>query len=206
MSVARIRYDFHPQHAVSGVGHPSTADATGTAAPQRAQSGTDSLIAVATGQANMVSVSRQPTPAQSKVSEAMFSMSGNSIAKQKLDLIERTGKALGIERSSYASMDDFVAAMKKAFGEIKVQPGGMGAIHGLEKELGLDKLGLSLEDVINSATDGGDNDKVTRAFEKRSHKDKDKKDDTETDDGSKTTQEVVVDQVAAGLYGLLSFS
>lgn len=168
---------------------------------QRPQPGADTLIAVATGQADKIAASKQPTPAQSKISEAMFSMSGDSITKQKLDLIERTGKALGIERSNYLSMDDFVAAMKKAYGEIKVQPGGMGVIHGLEKELGLDKLGLSLEDVINSAMDGGDNDKVTRALEKRSHKDEDKK-----DDDKQTSQEVVVDQAAASLYGLLSFS
>lgn len=168
---------------------------------QRPQPGADTLIAVATGQPDKIAASKQPTPAQSKISEAMFSMSRDSITKQKLDLIERTGKALGIERSNYLSMDDFVAAMKKAYGEIKVQPGGMGVIHGLEKELGLDKLGLSLEDVINSAMDGGDNDKVTRALEKRSHKDEDKK-----DDDKQTSQEVVVDQAAASLYGLLSFS
>lgn len=179
----------------------------GTSASQRPQSRTDNLIAVATGRPNIVSVSRQPTPAQSKVSEAMFSMSGDSIAKQKLELIERTGKALGLERSDYASMDDFVAAARKALGEIKVKPGGMAAIHAIEKELGLDKLGLSLEDVINSATAGGDNDKVTRALEKRSHsKDDNKKNEDKKNDDSATSQRVVIDQAAATLYGLLSFS
>ncbi|MFS8046298.1 hypothetical protein [Rhizobium sp. BR 314] len=166
------------------------------------QSSADKLIAVSTGQPNIVSVSKQPNPAQSKVSEAMFSMNGDSIAKQKLELIERTGKALGIVRNDYASMDDFVAAMKKAFGELKVQPGAAGAIHGLEKELGLDKLGLSLEDVISSATEGGDNDKVTRALEKRSHQ----KDDDKKDGDGEANKSVVIDHAAASLYSLLSFS
>lgn len=178
-----------------------------TTVSQRQQSSTDKLLAVATGQPNIVSVSKQPTHAHSKVSEAMFSMSGDSIAKQKLELIERTGKALGLDPKDYGSTDDFVKAAKKVLGEIKVKPGGMAAIHAMEKELGLDKLGLSLEDVLNSATEGGDNDKVTRALEKRSHgKDDPKKNEDKKDEDSEASQRVVIDQAAGTLYGLLSFN
>lgn len=163
-------------------------------------SAADSLIAVATGQTNKVAVSKQPTQAQSKVSEAMFSMSKDSIAKQKLDLIERTGRALGVERSDYSSMDEFVAAMKKVYGEIKVQPGGMGALRALERQLGLDKLGLTIADVIESAQDGGSNDKVTKAFERQAKKEKDEANGTGSD------QAIQIDTAAANLYGLLSFN
>ncbi|GAC1043034.1 hypothetical protein [Rhizobium sp. No.120] len=163
-------------------------------------SAADSLIAVATGQTNKVAVSKQPTQAQSKVSEAMFSMSKDSIAKQKLDLIERTGRALGVERSDYSSMDEFVAAMKKVYGEIKVQPGGMGALRALERQLGLDKLGLTIADVIESAQDGGSNDKVTKAFERQAKKEKDEASGTGSD------QAIQIDTAAANLYGLLSFN
>ncbi len=178
-----------------------------TPTPQRLQSSADKLIAVATGQPNIVSVSKQPNPAQSKVSEAMFSMNGDSVAKQKLELIVRTGKALGVARDDYTSMDDFIAATKKAFGELKVKPDGAAAIRKIEQELGLGKLGLSLEDVINSATEGGDNDKITRALERRSHqKDDDKKDKVKTDGDGEASKSLAIDHAAASLYGLLSFS
>ena len=172
----------------------------GATVSQQPQSAADSLIAVATGQANIVAVSKQPTQAQSNVSEAMFSMSSDSIAKQKLDLIVRTGRALGVERNNYSSMSDFVAAMKKAFGEIKVQSGGTGALHALERQLGLDKLGLSIEDVIESAGDGDSNDKVTQALERQTKKAKDETNATGSD------QAVEIDSAAANLYGLLSFN
>lgn len=172
----------------------------GTTVSDQPSSPADGLIAVATGQTNKAGVSKQPTPAQSKVSEAMFSMSKDSIAKQKLDLIERTGRALGVERSAYSSMDEFVAAMKKVYGEIKVQTGGMGAFHALERQLGLDKLGLSIEDVIESAQDGGSNDKVTKALERRAKKEKDEA------SGSGSDEAIQIDAAAANLYGLLSFN
>ncbi|AGB75144.1 MULTISPECIES: hypothetical protein [Rhizobium] len=172
----------------------------GTTISEQPPSAADSLIAVATGQVNNVTVSKQPTQAQSKVSEAMFSMSKDSIAKQKLDLIERTGRALGVERSDYSSMDEFVAAMKKVYGEIKVQAGGMGALHALERQLGLDKLGLTIEDVIESAQDGDSNDKVTKALERRAKKEKNEESGTGAD------QAIQIDAAAANLYGLLSFN
>ncbi|MGV1757075.1 hypothetical protein [Rhizobium sp. P44RR-XXIV] len=168
-----------------------------TSAPQPPQSSTDNLIAVAHGQADKVAVSRQPTQAQSKVSEAFFGTDGKvNITKLKMDLIERTGKALGVEKDSFVSMDDFIAAMKEAFNKIKNDPG---AIHAIEKDLGLDKLGLSLEDVINSAKDGENNDKVTRALERQLNQGRDKKDD------GQTGQVTAIGLDKTGLYGLLSF-
>lgn len=172
----------------------------GTTMTEQSPSAADSLIAVATGQVNKVAVSKQPTQAQSNVSEAMFSMSRDSIAKQKLDLIERTGRALGVERSDYSSMDEFVAAMKKVYGEMKVQPGGMALIQALERQLGLDKLGLTIEDVIESAQDGGSNDKVTKALERQAKKEKDEASGTGSDEA------IQIDAAAATLYGLLSFN
>lgn len=165
--------------------------------PQQPQSSADNLIAIATGQTGQIAASKQPTQAQSKISEAFFNADSNaSITKMKLDLIERTGKALGVEKDDYVSMDDFVAAMKKAYGEIKVQPGGAAIIHGLEKELGLDKLGVSLEDVINSAGDGENNDTLTQALERQLNPGKENKDDG---------QSTAVNLSQASQYGLLSF-
>lgn len=81
----------------------------------------------------------------------------------KLDLIDRTGKALGVNQEDYASRDEFVDAMRRALGKLKIE-GGMAAVMALEKELGLDKLGVSVDDVIASAADPDSNDKLTKAL------------------------------------------
>ncbi|NLR98422.1 hypothetical protein HGP17_16515 [Rhizobium sp. P38BS-XIX] len=142
----------------------------GAVTPQRSQSVSDGLIAVATGQTKMVSVSKQPTSEQSKISEAIFSVNGKTdVTKMKLDLIYRTGKALGVEHEDYPSMDDFAKAMLKAYRQL--EPSEVNAI---EHDLGLDKLGLSLLDVIESAKNPERNDKVTRALKQQLDKTNDK--------------------------------
>ncbi|TXI06316.1 MAG: hypothetical protein E6Q76_09930 [Rhizobium sp.] len=88
-------------------------------------------------------------------------------------------------------MEDFAKAMQKAYSEL--EPAEANAI---EHELGLDKLGLSLEDVINSAKDPERNDKVTRALKQQMDKGRD------GDDDSQTKQQAIVGP--DGLYGLAS--
>lgn len=134
-------------------------------AEKRDGTGTDDLVAIANGQTAMVAVDRQPTAAASQVSEAMFSVNNVSVNQMKLDLIDKTGKALGVDQDDYGSRDDFVDAMRQALGRLKLEGGPM-AVMGLEKELGLDKLGVSIEDVIESARDPEANDKLTKALER----------------------------------------
>ncbi|MBC2771563.1 hypothetical protein H6M51_01730 [Rhizobium sp. AQ_MP] len=128
--------------------------------------GSGDLLAVANGISEQVSSALQPTQAQSKISGSLFSLNHLSINKLKLDLIDRTGKALGVDQANFASREDFVDAMQKALGKLKMK-GGDNAVRGLEKELGLDKLGVSIQDVINSAKDPEANDKLTKALEKQ---------------------------------------
>lgn len=131
-------------------------------------SATDTITSVASGQTQpgKVSVTTQPSAGESKVAEAMFGVNNAGITKQKLDLIDKTAKALGVNQDDYASRDDFVDALQQAFGRLKLD-GGDAAVHGLEKQLGLDKLGVSLQDVIDSARDPDANDKLTKALMKR---------------------------------------
>ncbi len=125
----------------------------------------DKLLAVANGgaEAGPAGALQQ---ARSKVSEAMFSVNHVSVNELKLDLIERTANALGIDKDDHASRDDFVKAMQKAFGKLKTEAGDL-AVMALEKELGLDRLGVSLHDVIDSARDPEANDKLTKTLEKQ---------------------------------------
>lgn len=133
---------------------------------QKPDAGSDDLLAIANGSTNRISSVQQPTSAQSKISESLFSVNHVSINKLKMDLIDRTGKALGVDQADFASREDFVDAMQKALGKLKME-GGDDAVRGLEKELGLDKLGVSIQDVINSAKDPEANDKLTKALEKQ---------------------------------------
>lgn len=131
-------------------------------------SASDIITSIASRQtkAGKVSVTAQPSPGESKVAEQMFGVNNSSITKQKLDLIDRTGKALGVDQADYDSRDAFVDAMQKALGQLKIQ-GGDAAVHGLEKQLGLDELGVSLQDVIDSAKDPDANDKLTKALKRQ---------------------------------------
>ncbi|WP_374890270.1 hypothetical protein [Ensifer soli] len=134
------------------------------AAAAAAGSAGDDLVAIANGRTPRIGASTQPTQAQSAISEKMFGLDNVNVNKQKLDLIDRTGKALGVNQDDYASRDDFVDAMRKAYGRLQLE-GGPQAVMQLEKELGLDRLGVSLADVIESAGDPEKNDRLTRALE-----------------------------------------
>lgn len=104
--------------------------------------------------------------ARSALSESIFSVNHKGVTEMKLDLIERTGKALGVEKEDYASAQEFAAAMRKVVREIRLQPGGELALRAIERDLGLDELGLSIDDVIDAASDvdGKAGDKVERAL------------------------------------------
>ncbi|RKE86380.1 hypothetical protein [Rhizobium sp. AG855] len=128
--------------------------------------GADALVATANGLDGKIGSAAQPTQAQSKISESFFSVNHVNINKLKIDLIERAGKALGVDASDYGSREEFSSAMQKALGKLKAEGGDM-AVKSLEKELGLDKLGVSIQDVIDSAKDPDANDKLTKALEKQ---------------------------------------
>ncbi|EJJ29010.1 hypothetical protein [Rhizobium sp. CF142] len=129
----------------------------------------DNLVVIANDQPvkQASGMSPQPTAAQSKISESLFSVNDRSVTQMKLDLIDRAGAALGVKKSNYTSMDEFVAATKKAFLDLRSKPDGAQAIAKIERDLGLDKLGITLEDLLDSADDPDKNDKVTQALKKQ---------------------------------------
>jgi uncharacterized protein GlcG (DUF336 family) len=129
----------------------------------------DNLVAIANGQPvkQASGMTPQPTQAQSKISDALFSVNDRSVTQMKLDLIDRAGQALGVKKGDYASMDDFVAAARKAFSDLQAKSDGAQAIAKIERDLGLDKLGITLEDLLDSADDPDKNDKVTQALKKQ---------------------------------------
>lgn len=111
----------------------------------------------------LVQVALQPTASQTQISEAMFSVNHADVTKLKLELIERTGKALGVNEDDYGSREEFASALSKAVGQLKLE-GGQAAVADLAKSLGLDELGLSLDDILESACDPDRNDRLTQAL------------------------------------------
>lgn len=125
-----------------------------------------SLVAVANGVGGKIGLSAQPGRIESKISEAMFSVENVNINKLKLELIERAGQALGFDESDYETKSQFASAMRKAVIDMQAR-GADQQIAAIEKELGLDELGVSLLDVVSSARNPELDDKVTTALKER---------------------------------------
>lgn len=152
--------------------------------PEDEKAHSDTLVAVANGVGGKVGASLQPGQAESKISEAMFSVNNVNINKLKLDLIDRAATALGFDESDYETRGQFVSAMRVELVKIAADEGGEQKIAAMEKKLGLDELGVSLMDVVSSARNPEANDRVTQALEEREgvDKDKDEKKDESDDD------------------------
>lgn len=129
----------------------------------------DLIVASANSIGGTVRSVKQPTRAASTISDSMFSVNHVNVTKLKLELIERTGKALGVVKEDYAAADEFASALRRAVSRFKFL-GGPTAVMALERELGLTRLGVTLDDVVNSAGDPDANDKLTKALEKQAGK------------------------------------
>lgn len=168
------------------------------------KAGSDDLVSVANGVGGTVSASMQPGQVESRISEAMFSVNNVNINKLKIDLIDRAATALGFDENDYDSRGQFVSAMRVALVKIAADEGGDQKIAAMEKKLGLDKLGVSLMDVVASARNPEADDRVTQALEEREGVDKEKeedKDDEDHEDGDPSAiSSLQPDEI--GLYGI----
>jgi hypothetical protein len=103
-------------------------------------------------------------PAKSKLAASIFSVTNVDINELKLNLMNRAGKALGLDENNYPSTDEYFEAVGHVVQTLKTH-GSEGVIKSIEKEIGLDKLGVSLEDLV-SKDDPEASDRVTKALEK----------------------------------------
>lgn len=88
----------------------------------------------------------------------------------KVALYEKTGRALGVKVEDYKSSDDFAAALREALGKLRAthQDHWLEIKAALEHELGLDKLGVSLETVVDSANhDDASEKRLDEALERQ---------------------------------------
>lgn len=123
------------------------------------------IVSLANGQKSP-SVEPQNTSSHQKLSEQLFSIDQQSISKLKMQLFENVGKAFGIDVDEYIHFEDFAKDVELKYREI-LRDYGPVAIYAIERELGLDELGLSLRDVIDSMKNPDENDDVTKALEEK---------------------------------------
>lgn len=84
----------------------------------------------------------------------MFSVMSVDINEMKIDLMERLGKQLGISLDDFADASGFGRAVERLINVIRTsENGGDIAIMRIGRELGLDKLGISLDDLVDAIND-----------------------------------------------------
>ncbi len=170
-----------------------------TSSIENEKSASGDLVAVANGVSEKIGMSAQPGQAQSRISEAMFSANNVNITKLKLELIERAGEELGLDKTDFDSEAAFASEMRKQVLYLK----GLGAderIAEIEKELGLDELGVSLLDVVSSARNPDLDDKVTQALKEREGvEDEEERKKAEEESEASTPSSLAPDEI--GLYG-----
>ena len=134
--------------------------------------------------------------AQAMISEALFSVTRTNSTKLLVNLLERAGQVFGLDRNDFNTLAAFGAAIGKAVLELKADPGKPGPINDIaarlgwdaktvetlkdqtsptmiigliEKALGLDKLGVTLDQLVRAAVDpeGSDATAVQEALAKQ---------------------------------------
>ncbi|MDX8520851.1 hypothetical protein [Mesorhizobium dulcispinae] len=106
------------------------------------------------------------TLAQARITESMFSVDSLNVTATKVRLMERAGKELGIDQADYESVFSYGSAVKNAVEALKRQ--SPSAIAEIERQLGLDQLGVSLDTLVAAIIDpqGSDGDRLDAALEK----------------------------------------
>lgn len=111
-----------------------------------------------------------PMQAQAEFSQSMFSLDGLNVTATKVRLMERAGKEFGLDQGDYESVISYGSAVKNAVEALKRQ--SPSAIAEIERQLGLDQLGVSLDTLVNAIADpqGGDGDRLDAALEREAGK------------------------------------
>ena len=115
-------------------------------ASERATSGPD-LIATA----NNVKTSSNKAPAADI--HDVFSVHNADHNKAKMWLFERLGAELGVNMDDYDSLSDYAVAIREIVDDMRYTPEGHQRLKEIERDLGLVKLGLSIDTLINAMID-----------------------------------------------------
>ncbi|MEI9405582.1 hypothetical protein [Mesorhizobium argentiipisi] len=89
-----------------------------------------------------------------------FSLDNLNITATKVRLMERAGKEFGVDQTDYESVSSYGTAIKNAVEALKRQ--SPSAIAEIERQLGLDQLGVSLDALVEAIVDprGSDSERL----------------------------------------------
>jgi hypothetical protein len=91
--------------------------------------------------------------ARKKVSEALFDQSVPDVNKLKIHLMERLGAEFGISYEDFETASAFGTAIQRLMGEMRYEAGGLARFREIERKLGLDELGISLDEFVSAIID-----------------------------------------------------
>ncbi len=161
------------------------------------------LVATANGVAapNVTAAGGPTQQAKAKLSGALFKPNAPSVMEMKFNLMKRLGEELGIALEDHETHASFGSAVRAALVDIKLKPDGALALAAIERKLGFDTLGFSLDTFVAAIIDpkGDDGRKVDAALKK----------ELGLDDGENRTSgaraaPAAVTRDESGLYGLVS--
>jgi hypothetical protein len=126
----------------------------------------DAILAAANGVPVSGSDAQVSAQARAKVSEALFDQSVPNVNKLKINLMERLGAEFGVKLEDFETASAFGSAVQRIIGEMKMQAGGALRLIEIERKLGLDKLGITLDQLVNAIVDptSTDGEKLDKAL------------------------------------------
>lgn len=93
-----------------------------------------------------------------------FSLDNLNITATKVRLMQRAGNEFRVDQAEYDSVSSYGKAIKNAVEALKRQ--SPSAIADIERQLGLDQLGVSLDTLVGAIVDprGSDSERLDAAF------------------------------------------
>ncbi|AZO15350.1 hypothetical protein EJ069_11800 [Mesorhizobium sp. M2A.F.Ca.ET.043.05.1.1] len=103
---------------------------------------------------------------QPAISASTFSLDGLNITATKVRLMQQAGKEFGVDQTDYESVSSYGSAIKSAVEALKRQ--SPAAVAKIERQLGLDQLGVSLDTLVNAIVrpQGGESDRLDAALKR----------------------------------------
>lgn len=128
----------------------------------------DPLLAAANGLPDPAASDRTDNSivAKAKITESLFSVNSLDLTRMKTNLFERLGKELGLSIDDFETVAAFGRAIKEAVTKLKKEPEGLLELARIERELGLNKLGISIDTLVEAMIDpnGGADDELEAAL------------------------------------------
>lgn len=111
------------------------------------------LVSIANGVSEPGEAKTRSGPKAVHPVDDMFSVMSVDINKMKINLMERVGKELGVSFDDYEKASDFGRALREAVNKIKLSENGDLVLREIERKVGLDKLGVSLDEFVDAIID-----------------------------------------------------